>query len=607
MPDDIDKHALSRICELVGLSPERAEDLPQALGAKAGPRSNGLYGEHLGDEALDTERLWAHVRDVVALSLWTERFARRPRDELVDAVLAASRERVRLESQWLKDVQGKPVETLRDELGELAIARSRVSRNADLEVENAKNDRTDAQDSTSVAAADRRLVSTRLFADRAGKRHRLAMFAALTAGVTNRVLKPMAKDTSQGLMADMRERGATRLADETAEVAHLRAGAVDGADESKAHAAVSQPRGTAVQSDMPSWIRRVRSRPIPYLVAGAAVAVAIIVLLIALPSSRNLKTPAAKSACPAGLTTPDPRDAAAAWAVDSPGPPRRLRPVHVSLKPAAVAVGHEGVWVAERQGVVLIDPRSQQEAFSVIPVTDDPPSPKNGAFSMALSRDRVWVARRDGVLVSIDRSTHTRVGRERRFGENAGTVALAGGRVWVNNYDDDFEGKLTAINPCGGLTRVKAGREANTVYATPGSLWVTNSVDHSVEKIDPESRRKIGTVLGLDDPQDIIAARRQLWVVQYTKHTIQRIDPRHLRKIGRPIPVGLDPAGLTVGAGALWVPSAGNGMLTRIDLGTARSRIGVVSGGETPTDVAAAFGRLWLPNNAGETVTPVQP
>jgi streptogramin lyase len=311
--------------------------------------------------------------------------------------------------------------------------------------------------------------------------------------------------------------------------------------------------------------------------------------------------------CRASLTAADPADSAVA---DAGGPPenaRRTATVKVGLRPASLAAGREGVWVAQREGVALIDPATLQQGTPVIVVSPRPSGP-TAPFSLTLARDRIWVARRDGVLVAIDRATRRVVGPRVRYGDGAATVALAGGAVWVNNYNDRYEGFLSRIDPCtGALTRVRVGRQANTVYAAHGSLWVSSSVDGAVFRVDPRSGRTTATIGGLSDPQDILAAAGQLWVTQYGARTVQRLDPRTNRAVGKPIRIGPDPAGLTSGAGAVWVPLYGNGTLTRLDLTTLRVRNAVADLGQSPTDAVVAFGRIWAPNNDGNTVTVVRP
>lgn len=338
------------------------------------------------------------------------------------------------------------------------------------------------------------------------------------------------------------------------------------------------------------------------LAAGAA---ALAIVLVGGESDLPRRSDA--SACPPGRVAADPRDVRASMAARTPEGPRRTGKVAVGLRPASLEVGREGVWVAQREGVALIDPGTEQQAAPVIAVARQPAGP-NAPFSLALARDRIWATRRDGFLVAIDRRSRRVAGPPIRYGEQAGDVALAGGAVWVNNYDDRYEGHLTRVDPCtGAVSRVRVGRQANTVHAAFGSLWVTSSVDAALFRLDARTGRRVARIDGLSDPQDMAAVDGELWVTQYGARSVQRIDPRVNRVVGEALRIGPDPAGITVGADAVWVPHYGNGTLTRIDLASKRPRTGVVAAGQSPTDAVVGFGRLWAPNNDGNTVTVMRP
>jgi len=317
---------------------------------------------------------------------------------------------------------------------------------------------------------------------------------------------------------------------------------------------------------------------------------------------------AAPAPCPSALTAVDAADVQVAAVSHNSTRPRRRPAVDVGARPTALAVAQEGIWVAEREGVVLIDPKRNKQASPVIAVTDEGATPQNAAFSIAVAKERLWVSRRDGVLVSLDRDARRLVGRPIRYGGGAATVATGYGAVWINNFDDEFEGQVTRIDPCTSrVSRIRVGRGANTVYFAYGSLWATNSVDGTIERIDPRSGQKVASVTGLDDPQDLVAANGSLWVAEYGRQRLRQVDPRGNRVVGSAIKIGPDPSGLTAAGGALWVARYGNGTLTRVDLRSRRSRLRIVSGGRSPTDVVAGFGRLWAPNNDGDTVTPIRP
>jgi DNA-binding beta-propeller fold protein YncE len=63
---------------------------------------------------------------------------------------------------------------------------------------------------------------------------------------------------------------------------------------------------------------------------------------------------------------------------------------------------------------------------------------------------------------------------------------------------------------------------------------------------------------------DVAAGGGSVWVTS-SKRTVTRLDPRTLEPLGDPLPVGDEPASVSVGADAVWVANGGDGTLTRIE------------------------------------------
>jgi YVTN family beta-propeller protein len=58
-----------------------------------------------------------------------------------------------------------------------------------------------------------------------------------------------------------------------------------------------------------------------------------------------------------------------------------------------------------------------------------------------------------------------------------------------------------------------------------------------------------------------------VWVVDSLDDTVKRIDPA-AQSVVTTIPVGVSPAGVAVGDGSVWVANSGDGTISRIDLRT---------------------------------------
>ena len=99
-----------------------------------------------------------------------------------------------------------------------------------------------------------------------------------------------------------------------------------------------------------------------------------------------------------------------------------------------------------------------------------------------------------------------------------------------------------------------------------GSVWVANSDDGTVTRLDPQT----GQVGRRADPRRSGPARahrrRRASCGSPTPRTtsVSQIDPKTGRVVGRAIPVGDDPIGIAFGNGAVWTANHQDGTVTRI-------------------------------------------
>lgn len=342
---------------------------------------------------------------------------------------------------------------------------------------------------------------------------------------------------------------------------------------------------------------RTRTKALALGATGAITAAVALALAawagIGAPGPSSADTP-----CDPAITASSVADADVATSgAELRGPLTALRTVDVGARPTVVAVGHEGVWVGQATGIVLIDPATETQLGSAIPT-------ESGVFALALSKDRVWATLRDGSMVSIDRDTGRLTGPPIEFATGPGDVAVGAGSVWANNFGDEAtEGMVTRVEPCSGtFHRIPVGRSAATVRFGHGSVWITDPVGGAVARLNPRTEEVV-RIPGLADPEDLIVADDAVWVVQYARQSIVRIDPRTNLVAGPEIRVGPDPGGITAGSGLLWLPLYGNGSLTRVEESSGNADPGLVQVGTSPTDAAVGFGRLWVANNGADTVT----
>jgi DNA-binding beta-propeller fold protein YncE len=316
-------------------------------------------------------------------------------------------------------------------------------------------------------------------------------------------------------------------------------------------------------------------------------------------------------ACPASHFEPSAADALEAnRAVDRGERPRREPSIDVNTRPTSLAVGEEGIWVAGRDGLLLIDAERRAKDGPIIGVGYP-------AFSIALAKDRIWVTRRDGYLAQVDRKTRRPIGEPVRYGVEGGEVALAADAVWINRHyedtDDPRNGRLVRIEPCSGEVKVyNIGTELASVEAAYDSLWISDAGAKRVLRFDPLAERVIERIAAGTDPQDLASdGAGSMWVTDYENGKLWRIDARSNTASRRGVPIGEQPGGLVVAGGAVWLPAFGSERLTRVDItgGETRSDVGILKVGMDPTDITFGFGRLWIADNAegANSVTPVIP
>ena len=89
-------------------------------------------------------------------------------------------------------------------------------------------------------------------------------------------------------------------------------------------------------------------------------------------------------------------------------------------------------------------------------------------------------------------------------------IALGGGLVWVSDVGSDQVGRSTSRNEPVGTTRV-GGQPLSVAYAA-GSIWVANSGDGTVSRLDPATRHVVATIPVGGSPNGIAATADGIWV-----------------------------------------------------------------------------------------------
>ena len=179
-------------------------------------------------------------------------------------------------------------------------------------------------------------------------------------------------------------------------------------------------------------------------------------------------------------------------------------------------------------------------------------------------------------------------------------IAAYHGAVWVANTVD---GTVLRIDPDTKSVedRIVVGNSPSGLAGGEGGLWVTSSAGGgTVSEINPDANRVVQTISVGNGPRGVAVGGRAVWVANSLDGTVARIDPK-AGVVTRRITVGGTPSALAVGGGVVWVASETTGTISRIDLASG-SLLPPVAVGNGPTAVAFGAGAAWVANSIDGTV-----
>jgi YVTN family beta-propeller protein len=267
----------------------------------------------------------------------------------------------------------------------------------------------------------------------------------------------------------------------------------------------------------------------------------------------------------------------------------------VGARPVAAVAAAGSLWVAnlDERTVTRIDLSSRR--IQSIPIGGAP-------TALAATPGAVWVSDNTGQVSQInpeyDRPVPTQqlVSVPLPRARTAWPMLAASGSIWVVDPD----GYVAQIDPRSGRQTgsVDVGNEPSAIAAGAGSLWVTNSADGTVTRIDPATL--VATTIPVGHGPDAVAVNAAgVWVANAGDNTLVRIDP-DTGAVTATARVGDGPAAVLATATALWVANARDGTVMRLDPSTGAVTNTTHLGG-SPTALVSAAGRVWV------TVAPAPP
>lgn len=225
-----------------------------------------------------------------------------------------------------------------------------------------------------------------------------------------------------------------------------------------------------------------------------------------------------------------------------------------------MVVGMGGVWALRSyRWLYLADP-STGSVRRVVTLE----MPASFSVNVAAGLDEIWVVYDQG-LIELDPATqeqHVVLDLPSEDTPASSDLAIGEGYVWVVTT----QGRLVRYDPSARRSReIRVGGSPDAIEFGHGSVWIGDAFAGNVTRIDATSLKRDAVI---DVPQgvDNIVVGADVWVLSRALQALTRIDPTTSRA-GPSVPVGDAPTGLTAGDGAIWVGDE-DGVIRRVDEAT---------------------------------------
>ena len=256
-----------------------------------------------------------------------------------------------------------------------------------------------------------------------------------------------------------------------------------------------------------------------------------------------------------------------------------------------VAVGGGAVWVANRgdRTISRVDPKTRKVRTIVgidDPIEDiavaangDPwttlgaggldhvvhgsidhvlPPDRGGPASsfsgLAAGTAALWIGRSDQgelSLVKYDPSAETNVGAVRIGTAGAHSIAVGGGFVWVSDSADSTVTRIDVTRVGGRPRRLKVA-DPGSVAVGGGKVWITSEIGNHLWYDDTRLEQPLDTTFVGPAPVSVAYGEGAVWVANHGDATVSKVDP-NTQRVEKTIKVGRHVSSVAVGAGRVWV------------------------------------------------------
>jgi serine/threonine-protein kinase len=249
---------------------------------------------------------------------------------------------------------------------------------------------------------------------------------------------------------------------------------------------------------------------------------------------------------------------------------RRIEPVKAKLDsqkavigggPSAVAVGADGAWVTSRNTNMLtrVDPRTMQ-VVARIPVGRGP-----NAVAIGNNDYSVWVSNElDNTVTRIDPNTNAAKGPPYKVGLHPRALATIPDVVYVANRGDGTVSRIDVPKQRVADT-FHTGKRPTALTIAGKVLWVANAGDGSVVEVNMQTDKVVKRVHVGGHPYALAGTIRDVFVADRGSGRVARINIATGKLEGNAVKTR-DPFAMRSGLGAIWIANRAPGNLTRIEL-----------------------------------------
>lgn len=183
---------------------------------------------------------------------------------------------------------------------------------------------------------------------------------------------------------------------------------------------------------------------------------------------------------------------------------------------------------------------------------------------------------------------------------NPDDLAVGAGAVWALLGDAVYRIDPDTDRVRGKVSGLAVGNLLGGIVAGAGSVWVADSTDGAVARIDPRTDRVVDTADVGSNADQIALGEGAVWITSAVARTVTRLDPQTGRIVSVVSLPGV-PGGIAAGEGAVWITDPDEDRLMVLD--TVTGRIELVRVGDGPTGVAVGEGSVWVTNTRANTVS----